>query len=137
MKKFLKGLVLVGLMLVMLFALTGCGNKLVATKEEEEDGMKYKERTEFTFKKDEVTKIKITYKMENADDAKKMESTMHAAFAMMDSFSDEDVDYEITRKGKKVTMKVEGEATKLISESLGDNKEEIKESLEEQDYKVK
>ena len=109
MKKFLKGLVLVGLMLVMLFALTGCGNKLVATKEEEEDG-----------------KIKITYKMENADDAKKMESTMHAAFAMMDSFSDEDVDYEITRKGKKVTMKVEGEATKLISESLGDNKEEIK-----------
>ena len=58
MKKTLKILLLVAFMSLVLFALTGCGNKLVATRETEEMGMKMKEEVEISFKGDKVNKVK-------------------------------------------------------------------------------
>ena len=44
MKKTLKILAVVAFVLAVLFILTGCGNKLVATKDTEDDNVKYKEK---------------------------------------------------------------------------------------------
>ena len=52
MKKTFKSSLLLIVMAVLLFALTGCaGSKLVATKSHEEAGMKYEEKIEIKFKK--------------------------------------------------------------------------------------
>ncbi len=137
MKKFLKGLVLACLMLVMLFSLTGCGNKLVATKDVEESGIEYKTKMEITFKKDNVDKVKLTCTTKNEDDAKKVESSLHATVTVLSAWADDDLDYEITRKGKKVVMKLEGEAAGLMASDEGKTKDEIREELEEDGFKVK
>ena len=115
-----------------------CGNKLVATRDVEEEGIEYKVRAEIKFKKDEVSKMKITCKMDSEDDAKKIESSLHSVFTMAAAFSGEELnDYEIKRNGKKVTMELEGESAKQMTSEWGENKEEIKEELEEQGFKVK
>ena len=60
MKKTLKILAVVAFVLAVLFILTGCGNKLVATKNTENDESP-SEKIEITFKKDKPDKIKATF----------------------------------------------------------------------------
>ena len=137
MKKTLKVLLIVAFMSVMLFALTGCGNKLVATKETESMGMKYEEEVVIKFKGDKVNSVKMTYKFDDKDTAEGMAGILKMGMAM----SGEDMGMEIKQSGKKVIMELDAEAfAEMIGEDVEDlevSKEELKESLEEEGYKVK
>lgn len=142
MKKTLKVLLLVAFLSVMLFALTGCGNKLVATKESEDPEMgKMKERIEISFKKDKVNEVKMQYTFKDKETAEKAEKQFNAMLALMTAFSDEEVGMEVKRSGKKVVMELDAEAfAEMMGEDVEDlevSKEELKESLEEEGYKVK
>lgn len=71
MKKTVKSSLLLIVMAVILFALTGCANsKLVATKSNNESGMKYEEKIEITFKNKLANKITFTMEFEDESTAK-------------------------------------------------------------------
>ena len=71
MKKTIKSSLLLIVMAVILFALTGCANsKLVATKSNNEAGMKYEEKIEVTFKNKLAKKFKMTMEFEDESTAK-------------------------------------------------------------------
>ena len=71
MKKTIKSSLLLIVMAVILFALTGCANsKLVATKSNDEAGMKYEEKIEVTFKNKLAKKFKMTMEFEDESTAK-------------------------------------------------------------------
>ena len=127
MKKLLKGAILVALMLVMVVALTGCGNKLVATKTSTENGVEMKEKHELKFKSDKLDSIKMTYEFSDEASAAMMGGFMKLAFP------DTEID------GKKVTMNLSAEdyATELVGSDEDMSKEAIKASLEEEGYTVK
>ena len=110
MKKSLKLLLVVLLCGVMLLALTGCGNKIKATKETDEG--------------------KETIEYEDKEEAQ-------AAWALMRAFSelDEEEDYKVKLSGKKVTLTMKGEYVEDLYEDM--TKEEIIEVLEDDDYDVK
>ena len=140
MKKSLKILLLVAIMLVMVLALTGCGNKLVATKESEETGldgttMKYEEKIEVTFKKDKINSVKMTYKFE---DEKSAES-MKAMFDLVKAFGGEELKIDVEQKGKTLVIDLDAEAYAEMAEGeeADMTKAELKAELEEQGYKVK
>lgn len=135
MKKTLKTLLVAAFMLVILLALTGCGNKLVATRETEEMGMKMEEKIEVSFKKDKVNKVKMTYTFDDKDTAEAMAGILKMGMSM----ADEDMKIDVKQSGKKVTMTVDAKAyAEMAGEDEVDmNKDELKEMLEEQGYKVK
>lgn len=127
MKKLLKGAILAALMLVMVVALTGCGNKLVATKTSTENGVEVKEKHELKFKGDKLDSIKMTYEFSNEASAAEMGAFMQLAFP------------EVEIDGKKVSMTLTPED--YVS-GFGDSeedmtKEAIKSLLEEEGYTVK
>lgn len=121
MKKLFKSLIIVALMLVMVLALTGCGNKVVATKDSE-DG---KEKIEIKFKDDKVDSVKWVIECEDETTAAFMGALMKATVS----------DVEI--KGKKVTMKISADEWEDFSGDEDATKEEIIESLEDDGYEVK
>lgn len=126
MKKLLKGAILIALMLVMVVALTGCGNKLVATKTSNEDGVEMKEKHELSFKGDKLDTIKMTYEFSDEASAAMMGGFMKLAFP----------DTEVN--GKKVTMNLSAEDyASELGDSDGMTKDAIKASLEEEGYTVK
>ncbi len=139
MKKSLKVVLLAAIMLVMMLALTGCGNKLVATKTSEEQGldgktMKYEEKIEISFKKDKVDAVKMTYKFDNEDAAKSMKSL----FDLAKAFAGDEMKMDIEQKGKTLTMKLDAKAyAEMAGEEATMTKDEIKASLKEDGYKVK
>lgn len=145
MKKTLKVIALIAIMLVAVLALTGCGSKLVATKDVEatETDPKHSEKIEISFKNDKVNKVKMTYIFENKDDAKKFVDSYNAILGLAKAFATEG-DKEISlptmeQKGKKAIMKMD---SKMYSEMGGETeagmtKDEVKASLEEKEYKVK
>lgn len=137
MKRALKSVLLASLMVIMLLALTGCGNKLVATKETEDSTMgKYKEEIEVSYKGDKVNSVKMTYEFDNEDKAKGMK----ALFDLGVSGADEDVGYKVEQKGKKLIMTFDAKAYEEMTdgdEEANMTKEELKKSLEEDGYKVK
>lgn len=135
MKKTLKSLLVAVFMLVILLALTGCGNKLVATRETEEMGQKMEEKIEVSFKKDKVNKVKMTYTFDDKDTAEAMAGILKMGMSM----SDEDMKIDIKQSGKKVTMTVDAKAyAEMAGEDEADmTKEELKEMLEDEGYKVK
>ena len=139
MKKTLKILLLVAFMAVILFALTGCGNKLVATKETEDSEMgTIKEKYEYTFKKDKIDSVKAIYTFEDKEKAEDAEKELNAMMALMSAFSDEEIDMEVERSGKKVTMKLDASTfASMEGEDVSVSKDELKEQLEEEGYKVK
>lgn len=139
MKKTLKILLVVALIAVALFALTGCGNKIVATKETDDPEMgKMKERIEISFKKDKVNEVKMQYTFEDKDAAEEAEKQFNAMLALMTAFTDEDVGMEVKRSGKKLTMVLDAEAyADMEGGDLEVSKDELKKSLEEEGYKVK
>lgn len=135
MKKSLKILLVVAFMATLLLALTGCGNKLVATKTTDEDGEKVEERIEVSFKNDKVNKVKMTYTFEKEETAE----SMKAIFTLGMSMAGEEIEgFNVEQKGKKVIIEVDEKAfAEMSEEEAGMSKEELKEELEEQGYKVK
>lgn len=136
MKKTLKMLLVVAFMALVLFALTGCGDKLVATRETEEMGMKMEEKVEISFKKDTINKVKMTYTFEDKETAESMKSLLSLGMSM----SEEEMSgLEIKQSGKKVIMELDAEAyAEMSGEELEEvSKDELKEQLEEEGYEVK
>ena len=127
MKKLLKGAILVALMLVMVITLSGCGNKLVATKTSTENGVEMQEKHELKFKGNKLDTIKMTYEFSDEESAAMMGGLMKLAIP------DTEVD------GKKVTMNLSAEdyAEELVGSEEEMTKEAIKASLEEEGYTVK
>lgn len=135
MKNIAKSLLLFVVMGIMLFALTGCGNKLVATKSQSDSMFgDYEEKIEVSFKNNKADKVTYTMKFKEEDKAKKAESLLSAGLAL----SGED-NLKVERKGKNVTMKMDGDIFAdqegMDKDSL--TKEKIKENLEKEGYKVK
>lgn len=145
MKKTLKILVLVVTMLLVVLALTGCGNKLVATKENEanETTPKYKEELEMTFKNDKINKVKMTCTFETNEDAKKFVDDYNSILALYKALAEDSDDFnlpELKQSGKKAVMEVDAETYEKLSDGEGNTnmtKEEVKKQLEEQGYTVK
>lgn len=139
MKKMLKSLLIVAFLAVVLVALTGCGNKIVATKTTEEtnfygDTIKYDEKVEIKFKGDTVKSVKMTYKFESEDEA----TEMKAMFDLAKAFMGEEVEFEVKQSGKKLSIELDAEAyAEMEGGDLEVSKDELKEELEEDGYKVK
>lgn len=134
MKKTLKALLLVAFMLVTLLALTGCGDKLVATRETEEMGMKMEEEIEVSFKDDKVNKVKMTYTFDSKEQAEAMKSL----FTLGMSMNGETTNLDIKQRGKKLTIEADAEAyAELAGEDVDISKDELREQLEEEGYTVK
>lgn len=139
MNKTIKALLMVAVIIVALFALTGCGDKLVATKTTEEEGLtgevvKYEEKIEIKFKDDKVNSVKMTFKFEDKEQAE----TMKSMFDLMAAMMDEDLEMEVKQSGKKLTIELDAEAySEMSGEEANMSKDDIKKSLEEDGYKVK
>lgn len=139
MNKTIKALLMVAVIIVALFALTGCGDKLVATKTTEEEGLtgevvKYEEKIEIKFKDDKVNSVKMTFKFEDKEQAE----TMKSMFDLMTAMMDEDLAMEVKQSGKKLTIELDAEAySEMSGEETNMSKDDIKKSLEEDGYKVK
>lgn len=133
MKRTIKSAMLLTVLAVILFALTGCGNKLVATKTESDSMFgEYKETVEVSFKKDKADKIKITMEFESEDNAESIASLYKLAGDSVDGL-------EVEQKDKKVIITMDPE-TFADEEGLDDSdltKDSIKKSLEEAGYTVK
>ena len=146
MKKTLKVVLLMLCLLVVLLALTGCGNKLVATKDVEEtsDTPKHKEEVEVSFKNDKVDKVKMTFIFDNDDTAKKYVDEYNAMLQLLKSFAGEEEGEvnlpTLTQSGKKATMELDAKTFAEMSEDEkveSMTREEIKKSLEDEGYTVK
>ena len=144
MKKTLKVLLFVALMATMLVILTGCGNKLVATKTTESSDMngnpvKYDEKIEVSFKKDKINKVKMTYTFENKDKAKEYVDQYNAMIKLAKSFGSEVSLPEMKQSGKSASMELDAKAfAEMASEEEAKmSKDDLKKALEADGYKVK
>lgn len=139
MKKSLKILAVVAFLFVILVSLTGCGNKIVATKETTEEGITYKEKVEIKLKDDKVDTVKMTMTFEDKDTAEKMKDQLDQGIAMLKMMGMDSEGIEIEGKGKKITMKLDAKAFSALSEVKMEevSKDAIKKDLEEAGYKVK
>lgn len=146
MKKTLKVLLVVAFLLAVLVGLTGCGNKLTATKESDIEGQKVKEKIEVSFKKDKVSKVKMTYTFDDKDTAKKYvdeyNESMKALVELAKSFgSEEEIPSmpEMKLSGKSAVMELDAkEYAEMASEDSEElTKDAIKEALEKEGYTVK
>lgn len=127
MKKTIKSSLLLIVMGVILFALTGCANsKLVATKSHEESGMKYEEEIEISFKNKLANKIKMTMEFEDESTAK----------LLAEYLKDEE---GFKQDGKKIIyeMDVEKYAKQEGVEKKELTRDYLKKELEKDGYKVK
>lgn len=125
MKKTLKSVLLLIVMAIMVFALTGCGNKIVGTKTEEDSIMgKYTEKIEVKLKGKKVTKVVDTYKFDKEESAKLMEEFYSA--------SDE---AKVKRSGKKVTVTMDGKDFADSDKEV--SKDDVKNLLKDMGYEVK
>ena len=136
MKKTLKILVVVAFLMAVLLGLTGCGNKLVATRESEELGQKVKEKIEVSFKKDKINKVKMTYTFDKKETAEQMKSLFSLGMSMSGEDSSK---FDIKQSGKKLIITLDAKAFgEFASESEASmTKAELKQALEEEGYKVK
>lgn len=122
-------------MVAILLLLTGCGNKLVATKTTDEMGMKFEEKMEISFKGDKANSVKMTYTFADKETAESMKAILNLGLSASDS------GLKVEQKGKKVIMKIDAKTFAEMSNSEADagslTKANVKEQLEEQGYKVK
>lgn len=139
MRKTLKFLLVAVLLLSALLLLTGCGNKIVATKETEDDELgTIQEKLEYKFKDDEVESIKMTYTFEDKETAEDAKKEFDQAMALVSAFSETEIDFEVEQKGKKIVMELDTKTFEVMEGKIETvDKEELKEQLEEQGYKVK
>lgn len=127
MKKSILSSILLIVMAVMLFALTGCANsKLVATKTNDDAGMKYEEKIEIKFKKKIASEVKMTMTFDDEETAKTLAKYL----------GDED---GVKQEGKKIiwTMNVEDYAKQEGVEKDKLTRDYLKTELEKDGYKVK
>ena len=134
MKKTLKVVLIISFMAFVLLALTGCGNKIVATREHEEGGITIKEKVEIDFKKDEITNVKYTFEFDSEEYAEQMKSYIGLMFSGLGT--------DVEQSGKKITIELDAEVFAEIGgldedELTGISKKELKEQLEAEGYKVK
>lgn len=139
MRKTLKFLLVAVLLLSALLLLTGCGNKIVATKETEDDELgTIQEKLEYKFKDDKVESIKMTYTFEDKETAEDAKKEFDQAMALVSAFSETEIDFEVEQKGKKIVMELDTKTFEVMEGKIETvDKEELKEQLEEQGYKVK
>ena len=136
MKKTLKIVGLLSVMLLLVFVLTGCGNKLVATKDmtADKDGFNGKAKYEIKFDGDNIESVKMTMKFDEESEAKEYYDIME----MAKSFMGDEVSFEVKLDGKDLIMEFDKDAfAQMDDEFTGKTKKEIKESLEEDGWKVK
>ena len=127
MKKSILSSILLIVMAVMLFALTGCANsKLVATKTNDDAGMKYEEKIEIKFKKKIASEVKMTMTFDDEETAKTLAKYL----------GDEE---GVKQEGKKIiwTMNVEDYAKQEGVEKDKLTRDYLKTELEKDGYKVK
>ena len=133
-EKTLKALLLVAFMLVTLLALTGCGDKLVATRETEEMGVKMEEEIEVSFKDDKVNKVKMTYTFDSKEQAEAMKSLLSLGMSM----NEETANFDIKQSGKKIIMEADAKAyAEMAGDDVDISKDELREQFEDQGYTVK
>lgn len=141
MKKTLQKIGYVVILAVILLALTGCGNKIVATKSVDEYGVKYEETIEIGVKKDKVSSMKYIWKFEDESAAQEMKKTLDEVTAgngAMEALTGVSLDTKVEQKGKKITITFSSNQFETDSVDLSDGKrEELVKSLEEAGYKVK
>ena len=132
MKKLMKSSLLLAVMAIFLFALTGCGgNKLVATKSEEDSMFgKYEQKIEIKFKNNVASEIKMTMEFESKEKADSIMSLYKLA--------GEDTD-KIEQKDKKIIQKMNvddyAKDQNISKDKL--TKDYFKTELEKEGYKVK
>lgn len=127
MKKTVKSSLLLIVMAVILFALTGCANsKLVATRTSTESGIKCEEKIEVKFKNKLANKITFTMEFEDESTAK----------LLAEFLKDEE---GLKQDGKKVVyeMDVEKYAKQEGVEKDKLTRDYLKTELEKEGYKVK
>lgn len=127
MKKATKSIILFALIAMMLVVLTGCGNKLTATKTSSDIGTEVKETIVVKFKNDKVNEAIVTYEFSDEE-----ESTTY--YKLFSAFLSDNVE----QSGKKVILTMTAEEfLEDGEESSGMSKSEIKKQLEDEGYKVK
>lgn len=148
MKKTLKVLAVVALLLVVLVSLTGCGNKVVATKDSEMDGKSYEEKIEVKLKDDKIDSVKTTMTFEDKDAAKdlgkSLEEELKQATAGLKELGINTDGISVETKGKKVIMTLNSDLFEAMQGASGINisnekvtKDELKDSFKDAGYKVK
>ena len=134
MKKWVKQLALIAIMLLLVFSLAGCGNKLVATKTEETENGKVNYKYVIEFKKDELKSIEMTTEYENKE---KADEAM-GFFAMMNSFAEKEEDkMNVKQDGKKLIIVLDAKQFENLSDAENSSKDAIKKALEDEGFKVK
>lgn len=139
MKKTIKALVLALVIGLVVISLTGCGgNKLVATKETEDQMMgNYKEEIVITFKNDKVETMEMSMEFEDEETAQGMYGLLSLGMSMSEDSELEGM--EVKQDGKKIIMIMDA-AAYAASEGASDEdmtKDAIKAALEEDGYTVK
>lgn len=134
MKKTIKQILLIGVLLILVFALTGCGNKMVATKTIDEDGVKAKLRYEIKFKDNKVSNIKMMTEYESKEDADEAYESLDFINTLAEKEEDK---YDITQDGNKVIISLDHDQYSKLSGSDELSKDEIKANLEKEGFKVK
>ena len=142
MKKFLQ---IGALSIICVVFLTACGGKtLTCTIEGEEDGMKQTEEIKYTFKDDKVSKAKMTMTMELEDNSQ-IDTYKEMIEQQYEEINKKDgVKVEVKASGKKLTVTMDVDATKLTKEDLegeyddfAGTLDEIKKQYTDNDYKCK
>ena len=124
---------------VLLISLAGCGgDKLVATKETEDDIMgKYKEEVIITFKNDKVDTVEMSMEFDKEETAQGMYALYNLGMSMSEESAPEGM--SVKQEGKKlvITMDAETYASQEGETDEEMTKDAIKAALEEEGYTVK
>ena len=135
MKKTIKQLALIAIVLLLVFSLAGCGNKLVATKTENEDGVKVDYKYVLQFKKDKLSDVEMIAEFEKEEDADEAMETFEMISSLMGS---EENKIECKQSGKKITATLTPEFFANLTLQEEDlSKDTIKEALENEGFEVK
>lgn len=134
MKKLIKQISLIAIMLILVFALTGCGNKMIATKTIDEDGVKAKLKYEIQFENDKVSNIKMITEYESKEDADEAFESLEFINTLAENEEDK---LNIEQDGNKVIMVLTGEQYGELSTEEEMTKKAIKANLEEEGFKVR
>lgn len=99
--------------------------------------MKYEDIREFSFKKDSINKIKVTYNYEDVNDADKVYNEYKGIMtSLIKNFN---LNMEIEQNKEKVIMKFDSESFKeFFGEDYSNmNEEQIKQKLKQDGFEVK
>ena len=130
MKKTIKQFILILIMFFLVLTLSGCGNKLIATKKEDGTTIKY----EIKFNKNKVSNVKMTAEYESQEYADEEYQTFELINSLASSEEDK---LKFKKEGKTVIMVLTGSQYAAIGGTEELTKEKIKQTLEEEGFTVK